>query len=120
MKAVKFRKMTKEELEKELLQKRSEFTELKFNVRLGKAKDYSALQFIKSDIARINTVLLEKKDMVKSKVNNKKSKEKKEDVAVKKVSKSNKEKEEKKPKVEKEQKIKEIKKEKKVTKSQKK
>ena len=60
MRAKKYRKMKKEELGVELLQKREELTETRYNVRVGKEKDYAQLKELRKEIAILLGVLDEK------------------------------------------------------------
>lgn len=59
--STKYRKMTTSKLESELEEARDELAETCFNVRVGKEKDYSQINLAKKDIARMLTVLREKK-----------------------------------------------------------
>ncbi len=60
MKAVELRKKEKEELEKILDEKRKELQNLKFDLALGKLKNYKKIKETKKDIARILTILRER------------------------------------------------------------
>lgn len=61
MKASELRKKSKEELEKILNEKRNYLLKLKVNLSLGKLKNVKEIAEIKKDIARILTILNQKK-----------------------------------------------------------
>lgn len=61
MKASELRKKSKEELEKILSEKRNYLLKLKVNLSLGKLKNVKEIAEIKKDIARILTILNQKK-----------------------------------------------------------
>lgn len=65
----KYRKMTTRKLEKELEGAREELAETCFDVRVGKEKDYSQISLAKKDIARMLTVLREKRSESVKRVN---------------------------------------------------
>lgn len=61
MKASELRKKSKEELEKILNEKRNYLLKLKVNLSLGKLKNVKEIAEVKKDIARILTILNQKK-----------------------------------------------------------
>lgn len=62
MKLIKYRKKTNKKLQKELERAQKELSELKFDIRVGKAKDYDSIKWQKKEVARILTVLNEEED----------------------------------------------------------
>lgn len=56
----KYRKMTIDELRAELLKKRSEISETRFNVRVGKENDYAQIKQERKNLARLITCIKEK------------------------------------------------------------
>jgi ribosomal protein L29 len=62
MKLKKYRKMTIRKLRKELEKAQKELSELQFDIRVGKAKDYDSIRQQKKEVARILTVLNEEED----------------------------------------------------------
>lgn len=60
MSTKKFTKKTIEELEKDIEETRKELYEIKFNVRIGRDKDYAQIQWKKRELARMLTVLQQK------------------------------------------------------------
>ena len=67
MKLTKFRKKTIEDLEKELQNEREELDSIYFDVRVGKEKDYAQIKLKRKNLARILTVLKERREERKSK-----------------------------------------------------
>lgn len=61
MKASELRQKTKEELEKLLLDFKDKLRQLRFDLVSGKVKNVREIRQIKKDIARILTILKEKK-----------------------------------------------------------
>lgn len=61
MKVKELRQKTNEELKKILGESRKRFLELKFNLAGGKVKNVKEIQGLKRDIARILTLLSEKR-----------------------------------------------------------
>lgn len=61
MKAKEYREMTKEQLEKELNERRAELCQLRFDVSARQTKNYKKVSGVKKDIARMATILKEEK-----------------------------------------------------------
>ena len=61
MKINKIKEMSSPELEKELGELKTELIKLKFSLATNGLKDHSKIKSVKKDIARINTVLTERK-----------------------------------------------------------
>jgi ribosomal protein L29 len=72
----KYRKMTIKELLSELESTRKELAETRFNIRVGKEKDYAQIKTMRKNIARI-FVCLEEKKLVNKKTEKGKEKGKK-------------------------------------------
>ncbi len=76
----KYRRMTNKEIFEELAKARQDLVEIKFNLRMGKEKDYSQIKQLKRNIARMLTVINErgldsKPNLFDSKSKTKESKE---------------------------------------------
>lgn len=76
MNLVKYRKKTREDLEKELEQEYGEMQSVRFDVQVGKEKDYAQVKARRKTIARILTVLKEKVGKSKSSFSQRKKKPK--------------------------------------------
>ncbi|KXK26188.1 MAG: 50S ribosomal protein L29 [candidate division WS6 bacterium OLB20] len=57
MKAAELRKQTKAQLEKRLSEKQTELAETRFDVRIGQETNYSVIGKMRTEIARIKTLL---------------------------------------------------------------
>ncbi len=62
MKASELRKKSERELQEELFKKREELRLLRFNLASGKVKNIREIRAVKKDIARILTVLNERRN----------------------------------------------------------
>lgn len=62
MKVVELRKKPKKELQRTILDLQEKIRELRFNLASGKVKNIKEIRRIRKDIARILTILKEKKD----------------------------------------------------------
>ncbi|MCD6178222.1 50S ribosomal protein L29 [bacterium] len=62
MKASQLRRKSKSELQKMLREWREKLRELRFNLASGKVKNIREIREVKKDIARILTILNEKRD----------------------------------------------------------
>lgn len=60
MKAKDIREMAKEQLEKELNERKAELCQLRFDIGASQVKNYKKLSLLKKDIARMMTILNEK------------------------------------------------------------
>jgi ribosomal protein L29 len=57
MSVKKYQKMTKIELVKALEEKRNELYDVKFNVRIGREKDYAQIKYLKKEVSQMMSVL---------------------------------------------------------------
>lgn len=73
----KLREQTKVKLEKRLDDKKNELKSIRYDITVAKEKDFSAVKKLKSEIARINTILKEESYQVDSKKNTKDTEKKK-------------------------------------------
>ncbi len=62
MKILELRKKTKEELENLLLKNREELRKLRFNIYSKKVKNVKTVKNLKRDVAKILTILKDKKE----------------------------------------------------------
>jgi len=98
MKLKKFRKKSKKQLRGDLVKERKGLAEIRFNIRVGKEKDYSQVRWNKKEIARILTVLQEEdkngQDVIskEKKGDNSSKREDKKDLSINKDEKNKKEK----------------------------
>lgn len=60
MRAKEYREMTKEQLEKELNEKKAEVCRMRFDIGARQEKNYKKLTHAKKGIARMMTILVEK------------------------------------------------------------